>query len=200
MAKNRNKKTAAILMANGFNYWHYNLIVKKLKMNNIRVIPVSPEAGKVKSDIYLENELNGIKNRKYYIKSLYFPVDVIPDMYDMLIIPGGPFHSYKLLNDQNVLDLLQRTSDKKITIATIAHSTRLLAELPERIKGKFVTSPAEFKQFFLNAGAIWIGGNIAEDNGIITCSHKDYIHTFITTVLTEFRKKKLISEMLDKFE
>lgn len=184
----------AVLIANGFNNFDFYPIIGRLKQSGVSITIISPEEKVVKPLEAFESELfSSIVGTGNYLRVDLHPEDANPYDYQLLIIPGGAFCAYKLISDNESVAFVKEFYNIKKPIASISHGVRLLSELVS-LKGKFITSPVEYKDMFKSLGATWIDERIIVDGKLITCKESNYIDMFIDSIVQAILIEKTIEE------
>lgn len=195
MLKYFNDTRVAVLIANGFNNYDFYPIIGKLKQSGVSITVISPEPKVVKPLEAFESELfsniGGAGNN--YLKVDVHPENVSAYDYQFLIIPGGAFSAYKLISDNESVSMVNEFYNIKRPIASISHGVRMLSEISS-LKGKFVTSPLEYRDMFKSLGATWVDEKIIVDGKLITCKESKYIDIFIDSIVQAILIEKTIEE------
>ncbi|NJK87626.1 MAG: hypothetical protein HC906_18280 [Bacteroidales bacterium] len=163
MLKYFDETRVAVLIANGFNNFDFYPIIGKLKQSGISISVISPEEKVVKPLEAFESELfSSFVSTGNFLKVDFHPEEVSPFDFQLLIIPGGAFSAYKLISDNESVSFVKKFYESKKPIASISHGVRILSELVS-LKGKFLTSPIEYKDMFRSLGATWLDEKILVD-------------------------------------
>jgi protease I len=184
----------AVLIANGFNNFDFYPIIGKLKQSGIQITVISPEEKLVKPLEAFESELfSSIVATGNFLRVDMHPENANPYDYQLLIIPGGAFSAYKLISDNESVSFVNDFYSSRKPIASISHGVRLLSEV-STLKGKFITSPPEYKDMFKSLGATWLDEQIIVDGKLITCKDSSYIDLFIDSIVQAILIEKTIEE------
>lgn len=121
-----------------------------------------------------------------------FPVDALimqvdPQTYDGLLLPGGVMNPDKLRMDEAAISFVRHFMFEAKPVAAICHGPWLLVEA-DAIDGRTVTSWPSLKTDLTNAGATWVDEEVVVDNGLVTSRMPDDIPAF---------NKKMIEEMAE---
>lgn len=110
--------------------------------------------------------------------------DVLPEDYDVLVIPGGVINADRLRQVEPARQLIMDfIADGKI-VAAICHGPQLLVEV-DALRGLKATSAKAIKKDLENAGATFIDDPVVCEKGIITSRKPDDIPTFAAKIIEE---------------
>lgn len=194
MEKGKIGLTAAILIANGFTDSEVLSLTNKLNSMGIELTVLSPEEKLIKSASLMNSELeSGIES------GLLIDVDINIESinnidFDMLIIPGGAFHIYKLITNAHVLKLVRQFAETHRILCTSSHAIELLLETGST-RGKYLTSPVRYKAAIMNSGGQWLNENVVEDSNLITGKNSGQVSAFSEKIVD----KALRFNMLKKY-
>ena len=198
MSKYLENNRIAVLVANGFDNRDYFSVTGKLKQHGIKVTVISPEEDRVKSSKAFEDDVVvNSDNENYFIRVDQHPEDANPCEFQLLFIPGGVFSIYKLISDNESSRFAKNFYDLQKPIALISHGVRILSEF-ENIKGRLMTSPVEYKDFFRKMGAFWMNDEVVVDENLITCNEAKNIDVFTESVIQALMQGMSIDEFKKK--
>ena len=107
------------------------------------------------------------------------------DKYNLLILPGGAKAMEYLRQNNELLEIINKFDDKKITIGSICHGAQLLISA-NVIKGKKISGYYSIKDDIMNAGAIYVDAPAVEDNNIISSPHYKFLGDWMKTIISKF--------------
>ncbi|MFW5804493.1 MAG: DJ-1/PfpI family protein [bacterium] len=195
----QDSKGVGILVANGFSENEYLGIKHRLGDAGIEYNIISPEENEVRSYTSLKNEIDV----DYTVEGLFERIDEYvlksdPLSYEMVIIPGGSFSSYKLISDDFSIDFINEIYYNNKILAAISDGTQVISELDD-IKGKFVTSPMQYKDDLLKKGALWVDNEIAIDKGLITSRNYNDLDIFMNKVVDSLIHTRVLKSYMKKY-
>ncbi|NBC82214.1 MAG: hypothetical protein GVY19_02420 [Bacteroidetes bacterium] len=168
---------AAFLLANGFHddaLLHLKSVLEEI---GVQLHVISPEDQTIKSGETLFSELEPKHGTGLLIEEFDSPEKMLISDYHIVIIPGGPFSSFKLMTNPWIIKLLDNYYQKGGVIAAMNHGTRILLEM-QQIRGKMLTSPTNFKDDFIEKENTWLQSHVVDHENLITCQKNDYIQEF----------------------
>lgn len=114
--------------------------------------------------------------------------DVDPDLYDILIIPGGKApESIRL--DENAIKIVKEFNKKKKTIGAICHGPQVLISA-KIVKNKNMTCYVGMRDDLKAAGAKYKDKNVIQDKNIITSRKPEDLPFFMKKILEKQGVKK----------
>ncbi|SCY36222.1 type 1 glutamine amidotransferase domain-containing protein [Alkaliphilus peptidifermentans] len=118
-------------------------------------------------------DIAGEEANKKYIGKYGVPIhsdcsflDLKPENYDALLVPGG-WAPDKLRRFKEVLDIVKYMDENKKPIGQICHAGWILISA-NILKGKKVTSTPGIKDDMVNAGAVWLDEPSVVDGHIVS--------------------------------
>jgi len=94
--------------------------------------------------------------------------EVNPRDYDGLVIPGGRLPEYIRLYDKTI-EIVRHFFEANKPVAAICHAPLVLvAAVPEKLKGRRMTSYIAVKPDVVNAGAEWVDEEVVVDGNLVT--------------------------------
>jgi protease I len=112
--------------------------------------------------------------------------EVIPDKYDLLIIPGGSPDGAPAVIRKNgkAREIARNFFEKNKPVASVCHGPWTLADA-DLVKGRCVTSywhdgvPEALK----NAGALWVDNDVVVDGNLVTSRYPPDLPAFMREVM-----------------
>jgi protease I len=167
----------AILTEEGFEQIELTSPKAALEAAGATVHVISPQKGKIKAwdktnwgiEIDVDRQL----------------VDVSPDDYDALVLPGGVLNPDKLRQNADAIAFVAAFLEQGKPIAAICHGPQMLIET-DMIYGRKLTSYPSIKTDLKNAGAEWIDEEVVVDNGLVTSRRPADLGAFNKKMIDEF--------------
>ncbi len=126
----------------------------RMKEEGAEVVVIGPEAGDYKGK-------HGVP-----VRADRGIMDVKPDNFDILIIPGG-YAPDQMRRSAAMVQFVQKMNAKGKPVAAICHAGWMLASA-NIIRDRKVTSFYSIKDDMINAGAEWLDQEMVKDANIIT--------------------------------
>src|SRR5437870_13864806 len=89
-----------------------------------------------------------------------------PEEFDALMIPGGLLNPDALRANENALEFTRHFFREGKPVATICHGPQVIISAGLVRDRSMTSSPAAIKADVRNAGANWLNGDVAGDNGL----------------------------------
>lgn len=125
----------------------------------------------------------------YTAKTLY---EVDPELYDILILPGGKGPSV-IRKEKKALEIAQYFFDQNKLVAAICHGPQILISAG-LLKGKVVTGYKSIAQELKDAGAIYKDEKVVIDKNLITSRQPSDLNAFMEAIKKYLYKKVSIHE------
>lgn len=174
---NLNNRRVAILTEEGFEQVELTSPKEALEKAGATVHIVSPKSGKIKAwnetDWGIEVEVD---------KPL---IEVSPDDYDALVLPGGVLNPDKLRQNKQAVAFVSAFLDEGKPVAAICHGPQMLIETG-MIGGRTLTSFPSLQTDLKNAGAHWVDQEVVVDNGLVTSRKPADLEAFNAKAIEEF--------------
>jgi len=118
-------------------------------------------------------------------------IDLKPENYDLVVIPGGHIAPDKVRQQQEVLDFIKQMDRADKLIASICHGPWVLISAGILKKKKATCYPSMVDDL-KNAGAIYLDASVAVDKNIITSRRPKDLPVFLEKIVEVFngRSKK----------
>lgn len=140
-----------------------------------RTVVVAPRAGTIRA---LRASGAGCAERGTTI-AVDLPLDrADPASFDGLVLPGGVSNADTLRADPRVVRLVQWLVQRDRVVAAIGHAPWLLVE-SGAVRDRTMTSWPSLKSDLLNAGAVWVDREVAEDKGVVTSRGPDDVEALV---------------------
>ena len=178
MAGKLDGKKMAILVADGFEQVEMTKPREALDEAGAETKIVSLKSGKIQGMHQAD-------------KGDRFDVDLAvnqarPEEFDALMIPGGLLNPDALRANENALEFTRHFFREGKPVATICHGPQVLISAG-LVRDRTMTSwPAAIKADVRNAGANWVNGEVAVDNGLVSSRKPDDIPAFNKKMIEEF--------------
>lgn len=177
--KNLERKTVAILAANGFEESELREPKKALEDAGADVHILSLESGSIKG------WANGNWSNSYDVDKTLDEVN--QSDYNALVLPGGVINPDLLRRNDKAILFVKSFFDNHKPVAAICHAPWLLVEAGV-LKGRKVTSFNSIKTDIVNAGANWVDEEVVVDHGLVTSRSPEDLPAF---------NKKLVEEVYE---
>jgi len=177
--KNLERKTVAILAANGFEESELKEPKKALENAGADVHIVSLESGSIKG------WADGNWSNSYDVDKTIDNVN--QSDYNALVLPGGVINPDLLRRNDKAIAFVKSFFENSKPVAAICHAPWLLAEA-DVLKGRKVTSFNSIKTDIVNAGANWVDEEVVVDSGLVTSRSPKDLPAF---------NKKLVEEVYE---
>ena len=177
--KNLERKTVAILAANGFEESELKEPKKALENAGADVHIVSLESGSIKG------WADGNWSNSYNVDKTIDNVN--QSDYNALVLPGGVINPDLLRRNDKAIAFVKSFFENSKPVAAICHAPWLLAEA-DVLKGRKVTSFNSIKTDIVNAGANWVDEEVVVDSGLVTSRSPKDLPAF---------NKKLVEEVYE---
>jgi protease I len=115
------------------------------------------------------------------VKANLAVIDVDPDDYDLLLLPGGKAPE-TLRESEPVLDLARTFAEPGKPIAAICHGPQILVSAG-LVKGRKMTSYVSVSEELKAAGARYLDEPLVRDGNLITSRNPDDLPHFIDGIL-----------------
>jgi protease I len=102
------------------------------------------------------------------------PLNIGPDRYDLIVLPGGVKALEKLRQQANVLSFIAASIDAGKTIASTCHGAQLLIS-SKKVKGKKISGYYSIKDDIENSGATYVNEPVVIDGNIVSSPHYDHM-------------------------
>lgn len=169
-------KIIAILATDGFEQSELLLPLRRLGNDGATIHIVSPQSEKIKGwhqgdwgeEIAVDVKLD----------------EADPEVYDALILPGGPINPDLLRTNRHAIAFIRHFYERRKPLGAICHAPWLLIEA-DIVKGRRATSYASIKTDMENAGAHWVDVEVAVDDGLVTSRKPADLNAFCEKIAEE---------------
>jgi protease I len=131
--------------------------------------------------------LEGKKGKETFVTERGI-VQVTPEEFDALVIPGG-YSPDKLRVSAEMVALVRELVSAGKPVAAVCHAPWMLAEA-EVIRGKTVTSWPSIKTDLVNAGARWVDQEVVEEGNLITSRNPGDLEAFSEALLRQIEGRR----------
>ena len=167
----------AVVAADGFEQVELTVPVKALKKAGARVHVISLHPSAIRGMNHM------IPGSKVDVDRTILEVD--PDEYDALLLPGGLISPDALRQSDEVLDFVRAFDRARKPIAVICHGPWLLISAG-LAKGRQLTSWPGIRDDVRNAGATWQDSKLVEDGNWISSRGPHDLPVFVDAMLQRF--------------
>jgi protease I len=172
----KNVRVAAVA-ADGFEQVELTVPLKALKRAGARVHVVSLHPSAIRGMNHM------VPGKKVDVDRTILEVD--PDEYDALLLPGGMISPDALRQSDEVLAFVQHFDRARKPIAVICHGPWLLISAG-LASGRQLTSWPGIRDDVRNAGAIWSDDPLVEDGNWISSRGPQDLPVFVDAMLAHF--------------
>lgn len=116
-----------------------------------------------------------------------------PDLYDLLILPGGAKCMEYMRQEQPVLDFITAFNASGKTIGCICHGAQLLISA-DVVRGKHISGYYSIKDDINNAGATFVDAPFVTSGNIVTSPHYKHCGPWMKEVLRVAGKPRGVGE------
>lgn len=174
------ERTIAILATDGFEEVELTVPKKELEKHGA-IVHIIAEDSRIKS-----------WNKKQWGKN--FDTNILvdkadPGEYDALILPGGILNSDRLRRNKEAVEIVKAFSAKNKLIAAICHGPQLLIEA-DLVENRKMTAHHAIKTDMINAGAIYQGNRVVQDNSFITAMGADDVSDFMSQIIAYLKPEE----------
>lgn len=167
----------AILVEEGFEDSELTEPMRALKDAGVKVVVVGTGS---------QEAYHG-KRDKAVVKENENVVDVKPDDFDAVVIPGG-YAPDRMRLCRPMVDLVREMHYSGKIVAAICHGPQMLISA-DIVRGKQVTSWESIAVDLENAGAKWIDQAVVQDGNIITSRKPADIPRFNKTIIETLERR-----------
>lgn len=172
----KNVRVAAVA-ADGFEQVELTVPLKALKKAGARVHVVSLHPSAIRGMNHMA------QGKKVDVDRTILEVD--PDEYDALLLPGGLISPDALRQSAEVLDFVRAFDRAGKPIAVICHGPWLLISAG-LVQGRHLTSWPGIQDDVRNAGATWTDSKLVEDRNWISSRSPEDLPVFVDAMLERF--------------
>jgi protease I len=175
--KNLKNVRVAVVAADGFEEVELTVPVKALKKAGARVHIVSLHPSAIRGMNHM------IPGKKVGVDRTILEVD--PDEYDALLLPGGLISPDALRQSDEVLEFVRSFDRARKPIAVICHGPWLLISAG-LASGRQLTSWPGIQDDVRNAGASWTDAKLVKDGNWISSRSPADLPVFVDAMLERF--------------
>ena len=176
-AKSIRNVRVAVIAADGFEQSELTVPVKALKKAGARVHVVSLHPSAIRGMNHM------LPGKKVDVDRTILEVE--PQDYDALLLPGGLISPDALRQDEHVLDFVRAFDRARKPIAVICHGPWLLISAG-LASGRHLTSWPGIQDDVRNAGATWTDSEVVEDGNWISSRSPLDLPVFVDAMLERF--------------
>jgi protease I len=177
MTKSLKNVRVAAIAADGFEQVELTVPMKALKKAGARVHVVSLHPSAIRGMNHM------LPGKKVDVDRTILEVD--PDEYDALLLPGGLISPDALRQSDEVLEFVRAFDRAKKPIAVICHGPWLLISAG-LASGRQLTSWPGIRDDVRNAGATWTDSKLVEDGNWISSRGPHDLPVFVDAMLERF--------------
>jgi protease I len=116
-------------------------------------------------------------------------LDVSPDDYDALIVPGGTVGADNLRGSEEAVNFVHGFFEQQKPVGVICHGPWTLVEA-DVVRGRTLTSYPTLQTDIRNAGGEWVDQEVVTDQGLVTSRNPDDLPAFCSKLVEEIAEGK----------
>ena len=168
-----------ILSANGFEQSELTVPRDELRKAGARVEVATPDGKPIRG--WKEKDWGDMVDADLAV------MDVKPDNYQALVLPGGQINPDLLRTNPDAMKVVLAFVKSGKPVAAICHAPWLLVEA-DAVRGRKVTSFKSIKTDVVNAGGQWVDQEVVTDKGIVTSRSPADLPAFVAKIIEEVRE------------